>query len=307
MGTVAAGPVGNFRSMSENIRSNKLVTRLISAIFFAAGVFALWLVVTQVVTFQSRRSALLSTRASLPCEASDCNREALQADLRAAAAAEDVVDLAVWQFIAGLIGIYFVARTLEATRAAVKEANEATIAARAALKISEETSRRELRPYVFVEQFRWNWIHDKDDENIVVAWTLIITWRNSGQTPAQRVRAAGGIALIEGDLPEDFTYPDSPGRDSIVGALGPGQLVESSFEVSLASLQAVRRGQANLHYWAWCDYDDGFVGTPRRRTEKHARALVLRDPSGTNCIFSERIELGFNGSDEYCYRAPLPF
>jgi len=127
-----------------------------------------------------RRDAL-SESAERGCPQGDQQAcQEMYATIRAANAADDIVDLAVWQFVAGLVGVYLIARTLKATRDAVTEANEATEAARRAVQATEEGNRRQLQAYVHVERAEINW---SDMAASHPSITLFV--KNSGQTPAK--------------------------------------------------------------------------------------------------------------------------
>ncbi|CAN5132209.1 hypothetical protein BH10PSE1_BH10PSE1_06240 [soil metagenome] len=109
----------------------------------------------------------------------------LKADVHAASAAEDMVDLTIFQFLAGVLGIYLVARTLAATRAAVSAANEATGTAR-------EMGEAQARAYVLVSHLELDF--NRTDDEIGK-----IKLRNSGATPAYRISYSASIFLKLGD------------------------------------------------------------------------------------------------------------
>lgn len=116
----------------------------------------------------------------------NCSAESLQADIRSAVAAEDIVDLGIWQLGLGALGLVLLGLTLAATLAAVREANEATGAAREAVRVTEETAKLQLRPYVFHNSGRFLWLYDRADpeRRRIIEWRIHIGFQNMGQTPA---------------------------------------------------------------------------------------------------------------------------
>ena len=117
-----------------------------------------------------RREALYEAAERRCTEDNSQSCQEMYAAIRSARAAEDTVDLGVWQFIAGLVGIYLIARTLKATRDAVTEANDATNAARHAVDITEDTARRQLRAYVVAEPGEITEIDSKKGIHVAVEY-----------------------------------------------------------------------------------------------------------------------------------------
>lgn len=165
-----------------------------------------------------RRSDLAAT-ARKPCaNPVNCTGKGSEADVRAANAAEDMVDLAVWQLVFGVLGIYFVARTLEATRDAVREANDATRAADDAIRVTEDTARKQLRAYLRVD------IEKLEFGGPNFPTEVVLKVSNVGITPAYEVVTTSWVDVWPWPLPGDRTYTgptgDGPLGKSIVYPAG---------------------------------------------------------------------------------------
>jgi hypothetical protein len=94
-----------------------------------------------------------------------------------------------WAMIAALVamigvvvttvGVIFVARTLQATRAAVREAERATQAANDAVAVTSDTAKRQLRAYVSTIGAVIGPDRDNSD-----SFSIVVDIRNTGLTPA---------------------------------------------------------------------------------------------------------------------------
>lgn len=248
-----------------------------------------------------RREAL-DTIAEKACAESLQDRCQVAVAKRAAYAADDVVDLAIWQFFAGIVGIGFVGLTLKATRDAVKEANAATETAGKALLITERSAELQLRPYVYVSRIFFAWIWDVNDpqddieKKRLVAWDIVVHWKNSGQTPARDITIQ---TYVEERSNGTLCPFDSPpfGIAEPIGSIGPNQDTINTVRLQMELLERVWRGESELHYWAVVRYNDGFPKSKQHRTEHHHRLLVDSDPKLRATQIRNDIVPGFNESD----------
>lgn len=159
-------------------------------------------------------------------------RAGLTQQIRASDAAEAMVTLGYYQFLAMLAGFVVGLVTLVAAGFAAWYAKRAAEAAETALRHSERVSYAELRAYLFIGSTKV--LRDPAGQH-----EIEITLQNSGQTPARRV-----TIWVRWDLapypfgisfPEDFTeFPMTyqaigPGMTRTIGqetALSPGQVAE---------------------------------------------------------------------------------
>lgn len=154
-------------------------------------------------------------------------------DLRAQ---EDMARWAFWMLVVavvstagGLAGLFLIWKTLDATRAAVREAEAATLAAQASVKIAEGASQAQLRAWLQL------------DVDLVACmrtakaahFTFKMKAKNVGLTPALHVasdiRISGepGIRVGYGDLPE------RPDHLRPLPSLMPGEETEITIELRM--------------------------------------------------------------------------
>lgn len=258
-----------------------------------------------VLSAAERRRAIDSLPPIACAEGQDCSSKNYKAQARAAHAAEDTANLAFLQIPLGLAGLYYIARTLSATRAAVREASEATDTARHALEVTEATARTQLRPYVFQDMLTWIWLHDGQQRDRVTHWQFSIVWKNMGQTPAVRVVSRASFQFFPASsVPADFAFPDREYENDVVGTVGPAQVFNNTLPFSVADLLAVGRREKALAIWAWAEYD-GLEPGKRHRTEWQGWLQPMDDPSLTSTGFVFAIgDRRFNCVDEACFHKP---
>lgn len=196
--------------------------------------------------------------------------------------------------LALIITVYFSAK---ATRAATKAAEAAGMA----VSHAQESSVRELRPYMGAsDRFSMRSLNE-ERSRATSRWQRVV-WTNQGKSPALKVLAGTNFWIGDGPLPSDFSFPDSSG-DRSVGAVGPGCSFNSDAPcMSFDDLQAVIDGKKNLHVWSWVEYECLF-STKRFRSEYHARISFwgARDPSSLDLDATWHLQQTFNGVDETCF------
>ncbi|MBC7985614.1 MAG: hypothetical protein H7X93_02945 [Sphingomonadaceae bacterium] len=174
-------------------------------------------------------------------EASRTNLETNAAEERAQRDLDAQEDMAKWAFwlllvgiistVIGIIGVSFIWLTLKATRDAVIEAGEATEAARAAVKATEESAQNQLRAWVRVDT---EFISCRRLDT-AACFTLRVRAENVGQTPALRVAGDAMLSLHpsiragRGELPKLVYAP----RD--LPSLMPRETAEFRLELKLTN------------------------------------------------------------------------
>lgn len=111
----------------------------------------------------------------------------------------------LWVSVAMLVvtglGVWYVARTLDATRGALRLAEEANEAAIAAVEATIEHGHRQLRPYLSAIPTRA--VFEVTGSGIPISQKfglrVIIEVHNTGQTPAFRKRLRGNIRVVAKD------------------------------------------------------------------------------------------------------------
>jgi hypothetical protein len=114
------------------------------------------------------------------------------------------------------VGVVFVKQTLDATRAAVNEAENATAAARNTINVTQDLGRRQLRAYIDIKNGAFR-VGPAGKGRLRVR----VEFANFGQTPARDVRFWVRINWFK---PGEFTFtePDNPGMER--GIISPGNI-----------------------------------------------------------------------------------
>ncbi len=159
----------------------------------------------------------------------DCAQKDLPAQVRAAAASEAMVDLAVWQTLLSALGVAGLLYSLYLTRTAVRAATDAAEDAEAGLAMAREHMTNDLRAWVLPERV----VHKQatnvtmDDTRYDEAILFAATFTNAGRTPALRFVVHIQMVLTGINDPRpafaDYIFPDD-GSGSIVA---PGQTLQS--------------------------------------------------------------------------------
>lgn len=91
------------------------------------------------------------------------------------------------QLIATILGLYFIKHTLDATRAAVQEAGDATEAAREAVRETSRVGEAQARAYLSVVQASFHVDRRPRQLTDIPNYELMLKFHNSGGTPAVNV------------------------------------------------------------------------------------------------------------------------
>jgi len=149
----------------------------------------------------SARRQVTANPANYPCQkADDCAAQQLQASVQAAAAAQDSVDLGLWQLALNVVGVAGLAYT-------VHYARKTWLEARDTLRHADDTSKRELRAYLFVTEFI------EADFEVGKTPNLKIQFFNRGATPASDALFYNQMDLYPPNVDEKHLVP--PERDDV--------------------------------------------------------------------------------------------
>jgi hypothetical protein len=146
----------------------------------------------------------------------------------------------------------------------------------------------------------------------VIKWLFHPQWRNTGQTPAIRVRhLTNAKVFLKSGMPDDFDFPDN---QRIGANMNFGKVIGPSFtfvgphvEIDAVVLRDLMKSkQYRMFIWGWVEYRDVFPGTPIRRTEWCSELILLADPTNPQMLPISLFRLvptdRFNHADEDCYR-----
>ncbi|OHB40286.1 MAG: hypothetical protein A2882_13695 [Phenylobacterium sp. RIFCSPHIGHO2_01_FULL_70_10] len=207
-----------------------------------------------VLSIYERRAALREVARADCRQSRECSPEIYKPDVRAAIAAEDVVDLGVIQIVLGAVGLIFIGLTLAATRDAVREANEATEAAREAMRITEEHGRRQLRAYVSVK------ISVKDF-TVGKKPVFVCHITNTGQTPARALEVFTAIRATADPQQHPVHIIDRNGGSRVsLGANAEPVAVNApaGSEITSAMLEDCKAGRMTWLFAGYLRYYDVF-------------------------------------------------
>lgn len=147
-----------------------------------------------------------------------------------------------------------------ATAALANAAEQSAAVAAKTLALMQDTSKRQLRAYMTWDEVELAPFKDKPGVRAVV-----LRWKNTGQTPATKVRTHMSWEPFAGDLPDGFKFPEklSDGSPSI----GTDKTVDVHAEgISIDLVERAAGKQRRLFIWAAIEYEDVF-GPPAHRSE----------------------------------------
>ncbi|WP_316228889.1 hypothetical protein [Bradyrhizobium sp. SZCCHNR1070] len=163
-------------------------------------------------------------------------------------------------------------QSISVARASANAAKHSAIIAERALTVVEraflsigDTSVVTIRQFAAIVDYRISF-------NIV----------NSGRTPARNYFAAINLAVLDGEIPADFRFPDRI-RDLPVtgGVVGPKSRSFVYIDFFIQDAIDVFEGRKKALVYGWLEYDDVFSDSPRHRTEFAAEIRVFADPRVT--------------------------
>jgi hypothetical protein len=203
--------------------------------------------------------------------------------------------------VVGVAGIFFVARTLDATREQVS--------------LNRLAMERTERAFVFLARMH-AMAGVKRDTGQVVDWTFFPVWENAGNTQTRFMYMHTNWKPFTPQIPDDFDFPDLSKEPvkRVQILLGPKATTwGGGCTVPIDTLDAARVGQCELFVWGWVEYNDIFERTPRHRTEFCVSINVAGDPRIANMPSdSESPHVPFfypgyakyNGADDECLKRP---
>jgi len=134
------------------------------------------------------------------------------------------------------------------------------------------------RPIVAVDRIGVESLLNSEGNSVKLAVRAII--KNSGRTPALKMRGAVNLTGRASVIPDDFDYPDvDSGQLATVMLLAPNQEMRSGdFLIDVAYADRVRAGVSHMFLYGWIEYDDSFEGGGRHRTEFCYKIEVAGNP-----------------------------
>ena len=100
----------------------------------------------------------------------------------------------------------------------------------------------------------------------IARMAFILSFENSGVTPARRALGRSNVQLFQNSLPENYGFPDLSDSVPTPVSIGPKVTATQSVGVPISDVIAASK-DGHLYTWGWIAYDDVFRGTPRRLVE----------------------------------------
>jgi hypothetical protein len=97
-----------------------------------------------------------------------------------------------------------------------------------------------------------------------------VSWTNGGNSSTKNLRTRIDYELVDGELPNDFSFPDK--ADPIgTGFLAPKQMlmgprIPQRQPLASVDVDQILNGTKRLYFFGWAKYFDMFPGTPERIT-----------------------------------------
>jgi hypothetical protein len=174
-------------------------------------------------------------------------------------------------------------RNVDAANNSAKSAQDAAGAANASVKLAEETARRQLRAYVYLDSGEIRKIVNGDRTYIEVRQVF----KNYGQTPAYKYRAWGGVLVLDAKNP---VFP--PMKEGIAETVvGPGQIRRAPIAgpVSDAELAAIKAKTKAIYVMGWIRYEDAFGRTwTHEMYETNGQEIMIDGSQGWQLVPAEK-------------------
>jgi hypothetical protein len=144
------------------------------------------------------------------------------------------------------------ARDMKETIAAAKDSADA---AKKAVELSDRTAERQLRAYVSPNS---GILSNFDPNDLTKAFSAVVLFKNSGQTPAYEFTALGAITFGDFPLAKPLTQPEMTTGPTVIG---PGADYITNLAIinfTAAHLEAVKTGKFALYVHGIYSYRDAF-------------------------------------------------
>lgn len=172
-----------------------------------------------------------------------------------------------------------------AAEATTDAANQTNLIALSSLHKSDEVARRQLRAYVNVNDAK---LDKKAPKNTIRA---LVTFKNSGQTPAYKVVVKKGIDVFPADIVDGDRLPEplqTITMDPVV--ISPDDGVRASFTLPIddETVAKIKSGKLVCVLYGICEYQDIFdINNPRSENVWWTEfRLRIRDFGGPNEMIS---------------------
>lgn len=150
------------------------------------------------------------------------------------------------------------------SRAALIESRDASRSARMAEENTQTNFRLIQRPFVFVQEPRWE-LRLATPEGPIHSARFWVIWENSGNTPTNQTLSVNGLVFVQNE--EEYGFGRSPPH-GVTTTIGPhGKISSAPVELDGERFAKVMDGTWKLFFWGYCAYGDIFDRTIRHVVE----------------------------------------
>jgi hypothetical protein len=183
-------------------------------------------------------------------------------------------------------------------KASIAVARESADAARKSVQVAENTLVFTQRAFVFLNGIDFIPMNDPSDYKII-RWKFVPRWENSGYTPTRNLNINVGCKVIDGELPDIFSFAytneqlsDGIGYpyasyNNISMMIGPKSVIFSESLDILTSndyISAIVGGNLYLYIWGEARYNDIFSGTPDHLTRFCLKLFFIKQVGEGLCM-----------------------
>lgn len=187
---------------------------------------------------------------------------------------------------------------------------QAANAARKSAEIAERALIAGQRAFVSVTSFKTVGLVDHKTGH-VTHWSFAPVWTNAGNTPTRNMTNHVSLILFDGEMPEDWDFPDMWGpqtrqEERVPTPIGisPKNFIEGQvIKVPVKDIADVIAGKKWLYLWGWAAYSDVFPKTDRHITRFAVQIHIGGDPRAHDpkqISFDYLFIKKYNCSDEEC-------
>jgi hypothetical protein len=148
----------------------------------------------------------------------------------------------------------------------------------------------------------------------IIDFRISVNITNSGRTPAQNYISLANLVVFEGEIPEDFRFPDRSHDDvpETGATIGPQSRIYLPIDFFIADAIDVFEKRKKALIYGWMEYNDIFPDSLRHRAEFCVEIEVYADPRQTPQvvygkmppILTLRAYRRYNGYDDGCIYRP---
>lgn len=223
------------------------------------------------------------------------------ASWQAAQSGDKLYQLTILSTACSILSTFLLIITVYLSYRATTSAIRATEISSQAMKMTLETAKIDLRPYIFHKSWNVRKLTDETEKSLI-SYRIEHYWNNYGRSIAHNETSSMRWQKFpKGKFPDDFDFPEST-RDNPV-SIGPDHGWFNHCVIPFSDVLEVHEGISEIHIWLSVEYDDG-TESSKFRTEKHVTMAPMRKPGIDMTDFFLSDAKNFNGADEASFKKP---